>query len=316
MSRPTVDVVVVTRDTRELTLRCAESVIAAGQAGEAEIACTVVDNGSSDGTAGALAERLPEVRVICNEGNAGYGAACNQGLAGGSGELVLVLNSDIYARPGAIGALAGFLEEHRDHVAAGGRLVDPGTESVQVGHNVRAFPRFGPQAAQMLGLERAWPANPLSRGYLGLGIDYAKTQDVEQPAGSCFAVRRAEFDALGGFDESFYYWYEDVDLARRLHDRGRIAYVHDATFEHVGGATFAQWDRPEAILSWYPGLFRYFARHRPRAEQLALRALAAVLGAVRAVVNLPRHRDRARACWTMAGMAVRGVGDGRKTAGK
>ncbi len=192
------------------------------------------------------------------------------------------------------------------HVAAGGRLVDPGTEDVQVGHNVRAFPRLAPQAAQMLGLERAWPANPLSRGYLCLGLDYARTQDVDQPAGSCFAARREDFDALDGFDDGFYYWYEDVDLARRLRDRGPIAYIHDATFEHVGGATFAQWNRPEAILSWYPGLFRYFARHRPRPEQLALRALAAALGALRAAINLPRHRDRARACWRMAKMAVAG----------
>lgn len=303
-----VDVVVVTRDTRELTLRCVESVLAAAAAGEAAIACTVVDNASADGTAEALADRFPEVRVIRNPDNAGYAAACNQGLAGGGGELVLVLNSDIYARPGAIGRLAGFLASSPGHVAAGGRLVDPGTDSVQVGHNVRAFPSLAPQLAQMLGLERRWPGNPLSRGYLGLGLDYSRTQDVDQPAGSCLACRRVDFDAVGGFDEGYYYWYEDVDLVRRLRDRGRVAYVHDATFEHVGGATFEQWDRPERILSWYPSLFRYFARHRPRWEQLALRGAAALLGAVRAIVNLPRHRERADACRRVVGMAIRGRG--------
>jgi N-acetylglucosaminyl-diphospho-decaprenol L-rhamnosyltransferase len=306
VTAPSVDVVIVTRDTRDLTVRCAESVIAAGRAGEATIACTVVDNASTDGTAEALAERLPEVRVLRNEENAGYGAACNQGLAGGSGELVLILNSDIVARPGAIGRLAGFLATHPRHVAAGARLVDPGTEDVQVGHAVRAFPSLLPQAAQMLGLERTWPSNPLSRSYLGLGLDYGRTQDVDQPAGSCFAARRADFDVVGGFDEGFYYWYEDVDLARRLRHRGRIAYVHDATFEHVGGATFAQWDRPEQILSWYPGLFRYFARHRPRWEGFALRALGAALSSVRGVVNWPRDRERARACLTVARIAVTG----------
>lgn len=305
---PSVDVVIVTRDTRELTLRCAESVTAAGGAGEARVACTVVDNASADGTAEALAERLPEVRVIRNERNAGYGAACNQGLAGGSGEIVLILNSDIVARPGAIGRLAGFLAASPEHVAAGARLVDPGTDSVQVGHAVRAFPSLAPQAAQMIGLERGWPANPLSRGYLGLELDYGRSQDVDQPAGSCFAVRRADFDAVGGFDEGFYYWYEDVDLARRLRHRGRIGYVHDATFEHVGGATFAQWDRPEQILSWYPGLFRYFARHRPRWEGITLRALAAALSVVRGVVNWPRDRERARACFAVARLALRDRG--------
>lgn len=306
MSALAIDVVVVTRDTREMTLRCASSVLASGGAGEAEIACTVVDNASTDGTAEAIAAELPEVRVIRNQENAGYGAACNQGLAGGSGDLVLILNSDVFARPGSIGRLAGFFVANPAHVAAGGRLVDPGSDDVQVGHNVRSFPSLLPQAAQMLGLERAWPSGPLSRRYLGFDLDYSRTQDVDQPAGSCFAVRRADFEAVGGFDEGFYYWYEDVDLARRLRDRGPIAYVHDATFEHVGGATFAQWERPEAMLSWYPGLFRYFSRHRPLAERVALRALAALLGVVRGVFNLALDRERARACFAVARIALSG----------
>jgi hypothetical protein len=95
---------------------------------------------------------------------------------------------------------------------------------------------------------------------------------------------------------------------RRLRQRGRVAYVHDAVFEHVGGATFAQWERPERILSWYGGVLRYFAKHRPRAEQLAVRALVAVLAAVRAVANLPFDRRRALVCWRVAGMALRGAG--------
>lgn len=303
--RPSVDVVVVTRNTRELTLRCARSVLGADRAGEARISCTVVDNASSDGTAEALATELPAVRVLRNVRNLGYGAACNQGLRDGEGELVLILNSDVFARSGAIGRLADYLAASPSHVAAGGRLVDPGSERVQVGHNVRMFPRLAPQAAQMLGLERHWPSNPVSRHYLGYELDYGRTQDVEQPAGSCLACRRSAFEAVGGFDEGFYYWYEDVDLVRRLRELGRIAYVHDATFEHVGGATFAQWDRPEAMLSWYPGLLRYFERHRPRREQLALRGLTAALALVRAVLNLPRRRARARACLQVARLAVR-----------
>lgn len=297
-----VDCVVVTRNTRDLTLRCVESVLEGER--DVRISCAVVDNASTDGTAEAVASRLPRVRVLRNERNAGYAAACNQGLRGGGGELVLILNSDVVARPGAVARLAAFLAESPDHVAAGGRLVDPGTDDVQVGHNVRAFPRLGPQLAQMLGLERRWPRNPLSRRYLMLDLDYGRTQDVEQPAGSCLACRRADFDAIGGFDEGYFYWYEDVDLARRLHERGRVAYVHDAVFEHVGGATFAQWGRPEQILSWYESLFRYFSRHRPRSERVALRAAAALLGLARAAGYAPFDRARARAALRVVRIAA------------
>ncbi|HEY8467042.1 MAG TPA: glycosyltransferase family 2 protein [Solirubrobacterales bacterium] len=299
-----VDVVIVTRNTREMTARCVRSALA--EDGRNRVRCFVVDNASADGTADELA-RIDGVTVIRNDHNAAYGRACNQGAARGNGEFVLILNSDIVVRPGSIARLVEFLEGSPEHVAAGGRVVDPGTDRVQVGHAVRAFPRASSQVAQMLGLERTWPANPLSRRALGLDLDYERTQDVDQPPGSCLAVRRADFDAIGGFDEGFYYWYEDVDLCRRLWDRGRIAYVHDAPFEHVGGATFASWDSPQRVRSWYTGVFRYFAKHRPRREQLLIRALAGLLATLRALAWAPRDRERAAALWDVARSAARPV---------
>ena len=302
-----VDVVIVTRDTKELTTRCIASVLDSARAADLPLTVNVVDNASSDGTLEAIAARWPEVRGLRNETNTGYGAACNQGLRGGGSEYVLILNSDIVARPGALGSLFGFLVAHPGHVAASGRLVHAGTDTVQVGHNVRALPRLLPQAAQMLGLERNWPSNRVSRRYLALDLDYDRTQDVEQPPGSCLACRREDFDGIGGFDEAFFYWYEDVDLVRRLHDRGRVAYVHDAVFEHVKGASFAAWGRPEAILSWYPGLFRYFAKHRPRWEQLALRALAAAIALARIAMYTLSDRERAAAWRRVLRIAIRGL---------
>lgn len=301
---PAVDVVIVTRDTREMTLRCVRSALA--EAGDAlDVRCIVVDNASSDGTAAAIEAEPGPVELIANDHNAAYGRACNQGADAGTGEYVLILNSDITVRPGAIGALIGFLEASPRHVACGGRVVDPGTDLVQVGHAVRAFPRLPSQVAQMLGLERHWPSNPLSRRALGLDLDYERTQDVDQPPGSCIAIRRPDFEAVGGFDEGFFYWYEDVDLCRRLVGRGRIAYVHDAPFEHVGSATFAGWGSPQRVRSWYGGVFRYFAKHRPRHEQLAIRGVAGLLATARALVWLPRDRDQARALLDVARLAAR-----------
>jgi N-acetylglucosaminyl-diphospho-decaprenol L-rhamnosyltransferase len=301
---PTVDVVIVTRDTREMTLRCVRSALAEGRDG-LEVRCVVVDNASSDGTAEAVAAEPAPVDVIVNDHNAAYGRACNQGAAVGSGAYVLILNSDITVRPGAIAALAAFLDRSPGHVACGGRVVDPGTDRVQVGHAVRAFPKLSSQVAQMFGLERHWPSNPFSRHALGLDLDYERTQDVDQPPGSCLAVRRGDFDAVGGFDEGFFYWYEDVDLCRRLLDRGRIAYVHDAPFEHVGSATFAGWASPQRVRSWYGGVFRYFAKHRPRRDQLAIRLVAGVLATLRALAWLPRDRERSRALFDVAKLALR-----------
>ena len=79
-----------------------------------------------------------------------------------------------------------------------------------------------------------------------LGFDYERTQELTaQPAGACLLIRRADFEAVGGFDDEFFYWFEDIDIIRRLQGRGKIGYVHDAVFDHVGGASFAQWSRPD-----------------------------------------------------------------------
>jgi len=297
-----VDVVIPTRDTRELVLACLDSL--GTRDGDVEIRSIVVDNASRDGTAEAIAAQHPGVRVLCNEHDPGYGASSNAGARLGSAPYVLILNSDIAARPGAVARLVAFLEAHPDHVAAGGRLLDAGSERTQVGFTVRALPTLRTQVALVCGLERYWPRNPVSRRQLMLDFDYERTQDAEQPAGACLLVRRDAFERLGGFDERFHYWFEDVDLCRRLWGRGRVAYVHDARFEHVGGASFARWPRPRAIVTRHASLLRYFAKHHPRREQRALRLVVALLALARASAWLPLDRARARAYGEVLQMAV------------
>lgn len=299
------DVVIPTRNTRDLTLRCVEAVLRNASPRQ-RIRCVVVDNGSDDGTAEAIRERWPQAAVVRNETNTGFARACNQGVRAGSAELVLVLNSDAFPRPGALERLASYLHERPGHVAACGCLVEDGTNRPQVGFAVRGFPTLAAQVALMLGLERHWPSNPISRRQLMLDFDYGRTQDLEaQPAGACLLVRRDAFEGLGGFDEGYTYWFEDVDLVRRLRERGRIGYVHDAVFDHVGAATFGQWARPEVVRARYYGLLRYFARHHPRGETLVLRAFVALVAAVRAVALAPVEASRARAYADVVRLALR-----------
>jgi GT2 family glycosyltransferase len=302
--RPSVDVVIPTRDTRELTLRAVESVVADGAE---RVRCIVVDNASSDGTAEAVAELFPSATLLRNAENVGYARACNQGARAGEGELVLFLNSDAIARPGAVARLADALAALPGHSAATGRLVHLGTDTPQVGFALRGFPTVAAQVALLVGLERYWPTNPVSRKQLMLDFDYSRTQDVDaQPAGACLLVRRTVFEDLGGFDEAFFYWFEDIDLVRRLRRRGPIRYVHDATFEHAGGSTFAQWSRPQTIRARYEGLLRYFAKHHGRSDTAVLRLVVGLLAAVRAVVGWPFDRERARAYREVVRMSVRG----------
>ncbi len=302
--RVSVDVVIPTRDTRELTLRAVASVMPDDGATPG-VHCIVVDNASSDGTAEAVVAGFPSVTVVRNETNVGYARACNEGAAAGQGELILFLNSDAVARAGAVDRLADALVALPLHSAATGRLVHLGTDTPQVGFALRRFPTVSAQVALLVGLERYWPSNPISRKQLMLDFDYDRTQDVEaQPAGACLLVRRSVFDALDGFDEEFFYWFEDIDLVRRLRERGPIRYVHDATFEHAGGSTFAQWSRPQTIRARYEGLLRYFAKHHPPRENAVLRLVVGTLAGLRAVLGRPFDRDRARAYAAVVRMSI------------
>lgn len=306
------DVVVVTRNTRDLTLRCAEAVLRPGRGPELHL--IVVDNGSSDGTAEAILERWPEATVLRNEVDVGYGSACNQGARAGGSDFILILNSDAFPRPDAVASLVSFLEKHPEHSAAAGLLVDVGTDRPQVGFAIRGFPTLATQIALLVGLERLWPSNPVSRRQTMPDFDYEATQDVAaQPAGACLACRRASFDAVGGFDEAFYYWFEDVDLVLRLRQRGPVAFVHDAVFDHVGGGTFSGWHRPQVVRARYSSLLYFFAKHHSVRAQIGLRFVVGALAAARLVPLVVGAPERARAYRDVLRMALAGQRAPRRT---
>jgi GT2 family glycosyltransferase len=303
---PSLDIVVVTRNTRDLTLRCAAAVLASGSAPHLHL--IVVDNGSSDGTAESILERWPGATVLRNATNIGFASACNQGAQAGDGDYILFLNSDAFPRRGALERVVSFLEAHPRHSAAAGLLVDVGTERPQVGFAIRGFPTLATQVALLLGLERVWPANPVSRRQTVPDFDYGRTQDVSaQPAGACLACRRASFEAVGGFDEAFYYWFEDVDLVIRLKELGPIGFVHDAVFDHVGGGTFSGWRRPQVVRARYSSLLYFFAKHHSLRDQIRLRIVVGALATARILPLAITAPARSGAYRDVLRMAVTGL---------
>ena len=234
--------------------------------------------------------------------SAGYAAACNAGARRGEAPLLMILNSDVVTTPGAIATLVGALAQRPGAVAAGGRLVDPGTDDTQVRYAPKRFPGAWTLAVKVSGLEGFWPGNPWTRAAAGGAGEDADTVAVDQPAGACLLIRRADFDAVGGFDERFWFWYEDVDLARRLSERGELLYVPSAAFEHLGGHSFEQWDEERSLRSLLHGIVRYAEAHLSRAQRMALGTVLVVSGGVRwllfRLTGNPRaglYRDAARA---------------------
>ncbi len=286
-----IDVVIVTADTREMTLGC----VADLQDEPLLEAVIVVDNASSDGTADALAEGYPEIRIERLERGVGFAKACNAGAARGTAELVLFLNSDILTTPGGVRGLAAALAEQPRAVAAGGRLVEPDTELTQTAYRPRTFPSMATLSMQLLGLEERWPSNPIARRHFGTSLDEDRTVSVQQPAAAALLVRRAVFDRLSGFDERFWFWFEDSDLLARLHREGEILYVPGAAFKHLGGGTFQRWSKVKNIRSVHHGMLHYADAQLPRGQRALLGMLAIAISLPRIVLFGRSRPDEARA---------------------
>jgi hypothetical protein len=268
--RPTViDAVVATRDSRELVLECVEHL--RSPLLERVI---VVDNGSVDGTSEAL--RARGVEVVGLEQPESLSFAYNRGAEAGTSRLVLFLNDDVFATDVSIAQLMEALEGHVGAVAASGRLVDPRDGRTQEQYLPRAFPSSFALAASLFGRTRP----PLE-------LDEATVVPVDQPPGACLLVHRDAFEAVGRWDEDFEFWFEDVDLARRLRARGEVLYVPAAAFPHVGGASARRLSRPEVVARHYRGALLYAQRHLG----LGGRAITAPAYALAAAGRLVTARD-------------------------
>lgn len=270
---PPVSVVIVNWNTKDMLLRCVET--AAGAARD----IVVVDNASTDGSAGAVAARFPAVSLVCLPENRGFAAGANAGLRRAGTDLVLLLNPDSLATAGAVERLARVLAGAPDCAAVGGRLVDE-VGRPQHGFNVRRFPTLATWAVDLLLVDKIWPDNPVTRRYEArdLDLDGPQPVEVDQPAAACLLLRRGVVLGLGGFDERFApAWFEDVDLCRRLKSAGwRILLAPDARFVHRGGEAMRALGLARFSEIWYRNLRRYVRKHHGRGAALAVAALIAL----------------------------------------
>jgi len=175
---------------------------------------SVVDNNSSDETVSLL--RGTVIRLISNDRNVGFGHACNIGAAASERPFVFFLNPDARLRPGALNRLVQFAQSQQQYAALNPRILGPDGEQTQ-----RRMSRLlSPEVNATL---RA----PLK-----------KDTDVEMLSGAALFCRRDDFEAIGGFDEKIFLYFEDDDLLVRFRKAGRrLGYVHDAIVEHIGGAS-------------------------------------------------------------------------------
>ncbi len=265
------DVVIVTYNSRDHIRRCVESLQ------HPELVVTVVDNDSSDGTVEELAGL--GIRVITRRDNLGFAFASNLGSAAGSEPTVVFLNPDTEAAPETILGLADFLEEHPAVGAVGPLIRD---EAAGIHLSQRRFATAQRSLASALFVPRLLPRSRLSLDIADPDA-YAHSGSPDWISGACIAVPRALLDTIGGLDERFFMYCEDMDLCWRIRNAGYdVRFEPSLSIVHIGGASAP---RARLVPVMTESRILYAAKHGGRPGELGERAMQALHSATHALLT-------------------------------
>lgn len=265
-------VAIINYNTRDLLRACLSSVVP-----EHPDRVIVVDNASSDGSAQMVAAEFPRVTLLANASNRGYGAAANMAFSASTARYLLLLNSDTLLRRGALEAMAEYLDEHEEVGVLGPRLINedgtlqpscypfPGSMRWLVDNDdlARYLGTVGSVQRRMF---RTW--------------EHDRPRHVPWVMGAALAIRREAFDAVGGFDESFFMYHEETDLCFRMAKLGWETHFAPVTeVVHKGGASTVQ-HRHAMSVALFESAQRFHRKHysgfRFFAVESAWRALALI----------------------------------------
>jgi len=255
MTTPLISVVIVTYNSKAYIGACLETIEAHTRAAHEVV---VVDNASSDGTVEYVAAAHPSVRLIARKRNGGLSAAVNDGVAASNGTYVTAINPDTRLTSDALSALAAYLGTHPDvGIVAPKLLDDDGTLQL----SCRAFPGYSTAFFNRYSLlTRLMPGNRYARNYLMADFDHGSTKDVDWVSGAAMMFPRPVFEEVGGWDDGFFMFNEDVDFCRRIHDaRSRVVYNPSvAVYHRIGVSKRAP---ASIVVERHKSMWRYYRKH-------------------------------------------------------
>jgi N-acetylglucosaminyl-diphospho-decaprenol L-rhamnosyltransferase len=257
MSPPGLDVVIVAYRSRELLRGCLESLRAHPPSCPMKV--IVVDNASGDGTAEMVEADFPEMEVIASPVNLGFAAATNLGARRGSAPYLLALNPDTEVTPGALDTVIDVLEVHPEVGIAGPRLLRPDGSFDHAAR--RSFPTPLSALGHFTGIGRHAPSGPLA-AYRAPEVESGRVDAVN---GAFMVMRRSAFEGLGGFDEGYWMYMEDLDLAYSMSRAGLITwYEPGATVMHVKAGTTGGERSLRLAWHFHRGMYRFYRKHYAR----------------------------------------------------
>lgn len=295
-----VSIIVVTWNSLAHLQRCLQSLRASCPRVSYEV--IVVDNASSDGTVVFLKEQHRDVVLVANETNRGFAAANNQALAVARGRYILLLNPDTIVHDDAVDALVKFMETHSDAAAAGPALRnEDGTPQ----HTGVRFPNNLNILFESFFLDRLFPRSKLFGRHKQLYADGTLPRRVDYVQGACMIVRADVVREIGGLDEQFFLYFEEVDWCKRMEQGGcTVYYCPSAVVTHLANVELGHYDE-RRIVHYHRSLMLFYHKHYSHTSSWILRLILIFRSVIRlcvwAGVALGRPSLRRTAASSMKG---------------
>ena len=249
-------VVIISWNDGDCILDCIASIYAETCNFDFEV--IVTDNGSSDGSLAAIREKFPNVKLVENRRNLGYGGGNNAGFRETKGEYVLILNPDTVVRDRALEKLVAYAEKHPEGGAWGTPHLNPDGSYQQ-----SAYPIPTIRAFLVAAIYQRWLGR-LSEKFIAdtyPGWQGTAEREIGFQAGCCLLIRRELLRALGGFDERLFHQFEDADLCLRVWKSGKsVLFYPGAEVTHVGGQNRGRYPIP-VVLETHRSRYRFFYKH-------------------------------------------------------
>lgn len=250
-------VILVNWKTKDITRDALVSIFKETQSIDFEV--IVVDNNSQDGSVEMIQAEFPQVVLIENADNKGFGKANNQGLKIAQGDYIMFLNTDVVVLDGALNKLVDYLDTHSDVMMVGPRLLN---KDMTFQHACRRnLPNPASSFFHLFGLVKIFKNSKFVNDYK----QYATSPEVTGPSqafsGAAILFRKQVYQEIGGFDELFFMYGEDLDFCKRVFDKGwKSIYISEAKIIHFGGQSSGK-RRTKSLVDFYESMWLYYKKH-------------------------------------------------------
>ncbi len=250
-------IILVNWNTKDLTRDALVSIF--DQTKNIEFEVIIVDNNSGDGSVEMIKQEFPQVILIENKENRGFGKANNQGLLVVRGEYIMFLNTDVRVLNSAINTLVDYLDKNPSTMMVGPRLLNT---DMSFQHACRRnLPNPLNSFFHLFGLIKIFKHSQVINNYKQFTADPEVTGPTEAISGAAMLFRRQVYEEIGGFDERFFMYGEDLDFCKRIFDKGWVVvYVSNAKIIHFGGQSSKK-RRVQSLRNFYEAMWIYYKKH-------------------------------------------------------